>query len=208
MGLRHLLLLAGLIALAGCSPEPTPAAAERRPAAAPARHAQPTHIDSLIPRDEALRRFRRGLAPVDRLDHGPPSRDALVQAFVRALEQRDSTALGRMVLSKAEFAYLFYPSSPQGLPPYDLNPDLMWFMLSLQSDKGVHRALIERGGRPLHAVGFRCDGEPSQQGPNTIWGPCVLRRVAAQGDTVEERLFGPILERGGRYKFVSFANKL
>ena len=208
MDRRHLLLFVGLVALAACNPEPPPAAAERRPAAAPARHAQPTHIDSLIPRDEALRRFRRGLTRVDRLNHGLSSQDALVQAFMRALERRDSTALGRIVLSKAEFAYLYYPWSPQGLPPYDLNPDLMWFMLSLQSDKGVRRALTERGGRPLHGAGFRCDGKPSEQGENIIWGPCVLRWVKAQGDTVEERLFGPILERGGRYKFVSYANKL
>jgi hypothetical protein len=205
---RFLLPVLGLVALSACNPGPTPAAAERRAEAPPAPEAHPTHVDSFIPRDEALRRFRRGLASVEGLKHGLPSRDALVQAFVRALERRDSTALGRLALSKAEFAYLFYPSSPQGLPPYDLNPDLMWFMLSLQSDKGVRRALTERGGRPLHAAGFRCDGKPSGQGENTVWGPCVLRRVTAQGDTIEERLFGPILDRRGRYKFVSYANKL
>jgi hypothetical protein len=35
-----------------------------------------------------------------------------------------------------------------------------------------------------------------------------VRRVQAPGDTVRERLFGPILERGGRFKFVSYANRL
>jgi hypothetical protein len=33
-------------------------------------------------------------------------------------------------------------------------------------------------------------------------------RVQAPGDTVEERLFGLILEREGRFKFVSLANQL
>jgi hypothetical protein len=32
--------------------------------------------------------------------------------------------------------------------------------------------------------------------------------MQAPGDTVDERLFGPIVERHGRFKFVSFANKL
>jgi hypothetical protein len=34
-----------------------------------------------------------------------------------------------------------------------------------------------------------------------------VRRVAAT-DTIEERLFGLIIERDGRFKFVSLANKL
>jgi hypothetical protein len=32
--------------------------------------------------------------------------------------------------------------------------------------------------------------------------------VQAPGDTLEERLFGPIVEREGVFKFLSFANKL
>jgi hypothetical protein len=36
----------------------------------------------------------------------------------------------------------------------------------------------------------------------------VVRRLPSPGDSVSERLFGPIVERGGRFKFVSYANKL
>jgi hypothetical protein len=32
--------------------------------------------------------------------------------------------------------------------------------------------------------------------------------VTATGDTIGERLFGLVVERGGVYKFVSYANKL
>jgi len=127
---------------------------------------------------------------------------------VRALERRDSTTLRQLVLSRAEFAYLYYPSAPQGLPPYDMNADLMWFMLSIQSEKGMHRALNERGGSPLYVVGTRCNEKPDTQGENTLWGPCVLRRIEAPGDTLDERLFGPIIERQGSYKFLTYANKL
>jgi len=41
-----------------------------------------------------------------------------------------------------------------------------------------------------------------------VIGPCVVRRLTAQRDTIDERLFGLIVERGGRYKFTSYANKL
>jgi hypothetical protein len=36
----------------------------------------------------------------------------------------------------------------------------------------------------------------------------VRWRQEARADTMSARLFGPILERGGRYKFLSYANKL
>ena len=42
-------------------------------------------VDSILPREEALRRFREGLPPVDSLSGGAESRDALVAEFVRAL---------------------------------------------------------------------------------------------------------------------------
>ena len=84
----------------------------------------------------------------------------------------------------------------------------MWFMLDGNSRKGIVRAFDERGGRPLRYVGYACEGAPSRQGANTVWGPCVVRRLQSPGDTVSERLFGPIVERGGRFKFVSYANKL
>jgi hypothetical protein len=103
---------------------------------------------------------------------------------------------------------VYYPTNPQGLPPYDLNPDLMWFMLSSGSEKGITRALGELGGQRLGYAGYACDSAPSRQGSNTVSGPCVVRFHPNRGDTASERLFGLIVERDGRYKFVSYANKL
>ena len=163
-------------------------------------------VDSAIPREEALRRFRAGLPPVEMLDGGAQSRGALVRAFVRAVAAADTAALRRLTLSRAEFAWLYYPTTPQSLPPYDLAPGLMWFLIEGGSAKGARRLLSELGDRPLHHAGYRCADPPSREGANTVWGPCVVRRIQAAGDTTEARLFGPIIERGGRYKFVSLAN--
>jgi hypothetical protein len=168
----------------------------------------PVHVDSVIPRAEALRRFQQGLPRPDSLQGGAPSRDSLVHLFVRALERQDTTALRTLQLSKAEFAYLYYPTSAQGLPPYDLSPALMWFMLEGGSEKGITRALGQFGGRPLRSRGYVCASTPAIEGENRLWGPCEIRRVQAQGDSVTDRMFGPIVERGGRWKFVSYANKL
>jgi hypothetical protein len=168
----------------------------------------PVHVDSVVPRAEALRRFQQDLPTLDSLHGGARSRDSLVHRFVRALEQQDTTALRGLLLNKAEFAYLYYPTSAQGLPPYDLSPGLMWFLLEGQSEKGIRHAVEQLGGRPLRFSGYRCAGAPATEGENQLWGPCEVVRVQAQGDTVTDRLFGPIIERGGRWKFVSYANKL
>ena len=188
-------LLAGLVLLTA-------------PACADAGETARGAIDSLVPRDTALARFREGVGRVDGLTGGAPSRDTLIQRFVAALEAADTGALAGLVLSRAEFAWLYYPTVPEARPPYDLRPGLMWFLLEGNSAKGLRRALEELGGRPLRVVGIGCEGEPRQYGPNRIHPLCVVRRLDAPGDTVEQRLFGPIVEREGRFKFVSLANKL
>jgi len=165
-------------------------------------------VDSALPRDEALRRFRAGSPERADLGEAPRSRDALVRAFVRALEANDTAGMRALVLTRAEFGWLYYATTPQGLPPYDLSPSLLWFLTEGGTSKGLRRLLEERGGRSVEYAGYHCEPAPSREGANTVWGPCLVRRVQAAGDTVEERLFGLILERAGRFKFVSLANKL
>ena len=135
-------------------------------------------------------------------------RDSLVRQFVRAVEAGNSAALGELVLTPAEFAWLYYPWSPQGLPPYDVTADLMWDLLSRQSDRGARRLLRIAGGRALGYADYACPAEPQAEGANRIWGPCTITFVSGSGDTVSARLTGPILERDGRFKFVSLTNDL
>ena len=167
----------------------------------------PQHVDSAIPIDEALRRFRRDLPAEKALRGGFRSREALVREFVRALEVRDTAALRRMVLKPGEFAWLYYPTSPLSRPPYELSPALMWFQLQGESEKGATRLFADRAGHALRYAGHTC--APARvEGRNRIHSSCELRRVTAARDTVAERLFGLVVERDGRYKFVSYANRL
>jgi hypothetical protein len=164
-------------------------------------------IDSAIPIPEALDRFRQGLEQPSRLGGGSVSREQLVRRFVRALEHRDTLALGNMVVGIAEFAWFYYPSSPLARRPYELAPALMWFQLQGESSRGAAKLLDERGGQTLGYLDHAC-GNPRVEGENRLYPYCGLRRVTETGDTVTERLFGLILERGGTYKFLSYANRL
>jgi hypothetical protein len=176
-------------------------------AAAPPAARRPVHVDSIVAREETLRRFQASAQRVESLSGGAPSRDALIHEFVWGLEARDTAVLRRLALDRDEFAFLYYPTAPQGLPPYDLEPGLLWFTLESGSHKGLARSLESRGGRALGFEGYRCDSIASRQGENTVWGPCTVRS-RRKGVVMEERLFGLIVEREGRFKFVDYGNRL
>lgn len=165
-------------------------------------------VDSILTRDEVLRRFRQGLSPVGVLENGKESRHQLVAAFLAAMGSRDTVALSSMAITRAEFAYLYYPTTAQGLPPYDLEPGLMWHLLVQRSDRGLRRSLAAYGGRRLRLLGYDCGKKESREGDNSISGPCVVRVRDPEGRIVSLGLISQIIERGGRYKFVSYANKL
>jgi hypothetical protein len=201
------LTLAGFVlafALGGCRAQPK--AVAQHEVSKPAH--TPVHVDSALPREVALARFQQASQQATALEGGAPSRDALVRAFVRAVETKDTASLRRMVISRGEFAYLFYPTSAQGLPPYNLSPDLYWFMTVQQSNRGVYHLVHELGGTHLNYAGYHCQGDSTVEGENTLWGPCLIYTLQHGGDTLSQRLFGPIVARGGQYKFLSYSNKL
>lgn len=191
-------LLVAWVVLAGGCRDGEMRAAERETAAV---------VDSAIPIETSLERFRQDLPRPTSLAGGFGTREELVRGFAKALAATDTAALRRMALGKDEFAWLYYPWSHLSRPPYELSPDLLWFQIQGQSGKGASLLLSERAGAPLGYLSHACASE-REEGANRIHGHCVLRRVTVAGDTVGERLFGLVLERGGIYKFVNYANKL
>jgi len=182
------------VALAACGGSHAPSARE-------------AVVDSAVSIDTLLSRFRSGLERPAGFMGGAVSRDALIRRFVEATERADSAALRDLALTRAEFAWLYYPSLPEAAPPYELDPRLMWFMIETNSGRGLRSLLEERGGRPLGFVDYACAGQ-RRPGENTVWGPCTIRRLQSPRDTTAEVLFGPVVEHGGRFKLVSFANGL
>jgi hypothetical protein len=198
MRMAGLSLLVAVMVLGGGCGDRQVRAAERGGAAV---------VDSAMPIEVALERMRHGLPRPSGLTGGSKSREELVRGFVAALEASDTAALRRMVLHRDEFAWLYYPSSRLSRPPYQLPPELLWFQMQGESEKGASLLLLDRAGTALGYIGHDCASE-RREGENRIHGHCVLRRVTAVGDTVGERLFGLVMERGGTFKFVSYANKL
>ena len=110
-----------------------------------------------------------------------------------------------MVIDRSEFAYFYYPSSPYTRPPTVQEAPLVWFLIIENSQKGVTRVFDRFAGRPLPYRGYRCAPEPDREGANVLWRDCVVA-LATDVDTSTRRLFGTIIERDGRFKFLTYAN--
>lgn len=163
-------------------------------------------IDSILPIEEQLRRVRTGLPRVDSLSLGAASRDALVREVIRAAEASDTAALNRLLITPAEFAWVYYPDHAYARPPYELDPRTFWTLIQGGNEKGLARLLKHRAGHPLDFRGYRCEASAAVRAPLREWKQCYVT-VRVEGQRKDELLFGSIIEADGRYKLVSFANQ-
>jgi hypothetical protein len=167
-------------------------------------------VDSLFTPEEDLRRFRAtisGPAPTA-LVGGAPSTDALLRRYWTLLTQRDTLAMTSLVVSRAEYAYLYFPFSREaaaGMPPA-----AGWELILAQSGRGLTRALLHTERlAPTNArvVGTLCSDSPLIVGQGRLYGPCgVIVRGAAGADTlwIAKSLF----VRDGVHKLLGLQNEL
>lgn len=165
-------------------------------------------VDSILPIAEHLRRFRAGLPKVDSFANASPSIDALVARWARAVAAQDTAALNAMVLDRKEFAWLYYPGSRMSMPPYEAPPELLWGQILASSDEGARRMLSRHGGKPLRVIALSCPDSVESEGENRLRQNCAVALRAGDATLQPNRYFGSIIERGGRFKFLSMANRL
>ncbi|MBA3918260.1 MAG: hypothetical protein C0516_06715 [Gemmatimonas sp.] len=165
-------------------------------------------VDSILPMAEQLRRFREGMTAPDGLRSAEGSRDALAARWLRAIAESDTTTLNALLLDRAEFAYLYFPSSPMATPPYEAPPQLLWGQILASSNDGLPKMLRRFAGKSLSAPTLSCPDSGVVEGENRTWSRCELSFRVNGAETVRGRFFGTIVERGGRFKFLGYANEL
>jgi hypothetical protein len=165
-------------------------------------------VDSILPLEEQLRRFRDGLPVADTLQHAAGSRDDLVRQFLRAVSGSDTLTLNQLVLSRSEFAYLYYPTAAISKPPYEAPPQLLWGQILQASNDGLPRVLARAAGQTLALSRVTCADSIVSEGSNRLHNTCTLTLRIGTGAPVEARWFGTIIEREGRFKFLGYANAL
>lgn len=198
--IRSAILLATALGILACSGE-GPANQSAQPAAAPV-----SAVDSIFPVEEEIRRFKlaRNGVGATHLEGGTASRDELVDRFLTALQQQDTTVLRALVLSAGEYIDLYYPTSMYFRAPYKQSPELNWFLMQENSNKGFTRLLRRYGGKPTGFEAYTC-AEKKTEGMNTLHDRCTIT-WALQPATM--RVFSTIIERAGRFKIMSYANDL
>lgn len=202
--LRFIVVLSIVTGLSACKRE------EPRTLSATAPDTIRGAVDSIFPIEEEIRRFKaaRGNVSASGLENASASRDELVRRFMRGLEARDTAELQAMATNPAEFIDLYYPTSIYSKPPYKQSPELVWMLIQQSGEKGIGRALQRYGGMEQKFEGYECDDEPLVSGENQVWEGCVVRWSPAPDIPSPIRLFGPIIEQDGKFKFVSYANDL
>jgi hypothetical protein len=166
-------------------------------------------VDSILPVDEELRRFRAaaGGATVAGFRGGSDTPDKLVRRFMRAVAKQDTAELRSMLLDAHEFGDLVYPESPYTHAPYRQPPGLVWNQIQNPSVSGLTRLVRRLGGQPLAYIGYKCAPRPDRQGRNLIWTGCIVRVIDRQGEVTRHRLFGSVIQRDNQFKFVSYSNE-
>jgi hypothetical protein len=86
-------------------------------------------------------------------------------------------------------------------------PQLNWFLNVASSEKGITRVVTRYGGSSVEYAGYECPDFARTDGGLSFWDGCVLSSEQEDG-LRRMRLFGSIIERGGQYKFYSYANDL
>ena len=193
-----LLLLSAAIAV-GCRPDRS----------SPAAEAPSGVIDSALPIPVLLARFRATIPDTPTvLTGGAPTRDALVRALLAAVGRHDTVTLRALVMTRAEFAWLYYPHTKYTARPYELAPELLWLQMGNGSETGAARLLQRYGGARLRLEGVLCPDTVIVEGPNRITPGCRVRFAVGDSASRTLQLFSGLLARDGRYKFLSYANDL
>ena len=164
-------------------------------------------IDSVFTPEENLRRFQATVAPPaeNRLSGGAPSTDLLLRRYWALLSAGDTLAITPLIVSRAEYAYLYFPESVEGAS--GMPPAVGWELIVRQSGRGLTRALFQAQRGPATVVRTLCSDEPRPMGKSILYGPCgvVIRR-----DGTEETLWivKSLLQRDGVHKLLGLQNEL
>ena len=168
--------------------------------------AQPGYVvDSIFPIEEEIRRFNADLARPDSLVGGARSRAELVRLFENALARQDTSGLLDLLVTRAEFGYFVFPESPYSRPPYKTKPAIVWMQLVSDSERGLNRLLARIGHEQVRISNPQCLVEAEREGRNRYWRNCTVNLRDSTGASRRLQLFGQIVERDGRMKFLSYS---
>ncbi len=134
---------------------------------------------------------------------GYESKDAAVTAFLQALAARDRDTLMAQAVSQTEFLKHIWPALPASRPDVGMPADRAWTEQAQRNANFLAQTLGEHGGRRYELVAASFDGTATKYGSFTIH-PKTTLDIRDEFGVREVRLFGSMIESGGRWKIYSF----
>lgn len=131
------------------------------------------------------------------------SKDAAVTAFLQALTARDRDTLLRQAVSETEFLKHIWPQLPASRPDVGMPADRAWTEQAQRNANFLAQTLGEHGGRRYELVAASFEGSATTYGSFTIH-PKTTLDIRDEFGVREVRLFGSMIESGGRWKIYSF----
>lgn len=128
----------------------------------------------------------------------------MAQAVLGALEWRDVTPLRAVALNEREFREQVWPELPAARPERDLPFSYVWGELRQKSEAALAATLAAHGGQRYELVAVRFLGETTQYESYLVRRKAEVTVKDAKGTEVQLRLFGSVLEKGGRFKVFSY----
>jgi len=132
-----------------------------------------------------------------------PTRDAVVETFLKALAARDVPALQSLAVGETEFRKYIWPSLPASAEQVGMPDDYVWRDTAMRNAGFLAQLLSDHGGFEYRLVAVSFAGDTTDYGPFRVHRKTSLDvRGPAGAETL--RLFGSMVESGGRWKIYSF----
>ena len=131
------------------------------------------------------------------------SKDAAAEAFLRSLAARDRATLSGMAVSESEFLKYVWPALPASRPDVGMPAGRAWADQAQRNAAYLSQTLAEHGGLEYRLLAVTFAGETTDYGAYQIHRETTLD-VRGPNGPATLRLFGSLMESGGRWKIYSF----
>lgn len=143
---------------------------------------------------------------VERLRPTWGSAEEAAEAFLEALAADDVERMRSGALTGEEFADVVWPELPSSRPNHNVPLDYAWRDLNQKSTNSLRRVARRYGGRRYRLERVEFLSETTDYITFAVHRDARLVLVDEEGVTRRLRLFGSMIERGGRWKLFSFVN--
>ena len=143
----------------------------------------------------------RSAAP---LSHTFESPEALAQAVLSRLAQKDLQGLKALPLSESEFRAQVWPELPASRPERNLPFDYAWGQMKQRSDGHLDNTFARYAGKTLTFVRTRYTGDTTTYESFVVMRESEIVAADEAGRHLVLRLYGSALVKHGRYKIFSY----